>query len=114
VLARSGSRVRIPRAALMLWHYRGDLQQAFSGDDRGAEQLAQWFKTAVQQEPGLCWLEPRESKQVSAPSPRQRKTRPFGVNLIGFAFGQLGIGEDVRMAVAACEAAAIPFKVVNV
>ncbi len=42
------------------------------------------------------------------------RTRPFGVNLYGFAFGELGIGEDVRMAVQACEAAGIPYRVVNV
>lgn len=42
------------------------------------------------------------------------RTRPFGVNLYGFAFGELGIGEDVRMAVQACEAVGIPYRVVNV
>ena len=36
------------------------------------------------------------------------------MNLYGFAFGELGIGEDVRMAVQACEAADIPYRVVNV
>jgi glycosyltransferase involved in cell wall biosynthesis len=40
--------------------------------------------------------------------------KPFGVNLYGFAFGELGIGEDLRMAVACCEAAHIPYHVVNV
>src|SRR5690606_21001953 len=37
----------------------------------------------------------------------------FGVNLIGYAFAELGIGEDVRMAAHACEAAGIPFCVVD-
>ena len=40
--------------------------------------------------------------------------KPFGLNLYGFAFGELGIGEDIRMAVACCQAANIPFHVVNV
>jgi len=40
--------------------------------------------------------------------------RPFGLNLIGFAYGELGIGEDIRMAVAACEAAKIPYQIVNI
>ena len=40
--------------------------------------------------------------------------RPFGVNLYGYAYGELGIGEDLRMAVACCEAANIPYHVVNV
>lgn len=40
--------------------------------------------------------------------------KPFGLNLYGFAYGELGIGEDLRMAVECCEAANIPFHVVNV
>ena len=35
--------------------------------------------------------------------------RPFGVNLIGYVFGQLGIGEDLRMAAHAMFTAGIPF-----
>jgi glycosyltransferase involved in cell wall biosynthesis len=42
------------------------------------------------------------------------KDRTFGVNLIGFAFGELGIGEDLRMAALACEEAGVPFKVLNI
>lgn len=34
--------------------------------------------------------------------------RPFGVNLVGYVFGQLGIGEDVRMAGHAFLAAGVP------
>jgi len=40
--------------------------------------------------------------------------KPFGLNIYGFAYGELGIGEDLRMAVECCEAANIPFHVVNV
>jgi hypothetical protein len=39
--------------------------------------------------------------------------RPWGVNLIGYAYGQLGIGEDVRMAGRALLEANIPFNIVN-
>lgn len=46
-------------------------------------------------------------------NPEIETSRPFGVNLIGFAYGELGIGEDVRMAALACEAAGIPFAVYN-
>lgn len=52
---------------------------------------------------------------LSAPTrPTNKAGKPFGVNLYGFAFGELGIGEDLRMAVACCEAANIPYHVVNV
>ncbi|MGM0695013.1 MAG: glycosyltransferase [Pseudomonadota bacterium] len=40
--------------------------------------------------------------------------KPYGMNLIGYAKGQFGIGEDVRMAARCCQAAGIPFIVYNV
>jgi len=40
--------------------------------------------------------------------------KPFGVNLIGYARGELGIGEDVRMLAAALESAEVPFNIINV
>jgi glycosyltransferase involved in cell wall biosynthesis len=40
--------------------------------------------------------------------------KPFGVNLFGFAYGELGIGEDLRMAVACCEAAGVEYRVINI
>ncbi len=42
------------------------------------------------------------------------KQRPFGVNLIGFAFGELGIGEDIRMAAEEFEEVGIPVSIVNI
>ncbi len=36
-----------------------------------------------------------------------------GVNLIGYAFGELGIGEDVRMAAHALHAAGVPFTIID-
>jgi hypothetical protein len=39
--------------------------------------------------------------------------RPFGVNLIGHAFEVFGIGEDIRMAALALQAAGIPCSVIN-
>lgn len=39
--------------------------------------------------------------------------RPFGVNLIGYAQGQLGIGEDLRCTAAALDTAGIPTAIIN-
>lgn len=50
----------------------------------------------------------------SQPDHEQTSQRPFGVNLIGFAFGELGIGEDIRMAAEECEEAGIPVAIVNI
>ncbi len=43
-----------------------------------------------------------------------REPLGFGVNVIGYAQGQLGIGEDLRMAVQALDAAGVPCSVYNV
>ena len=45
---------------------------------------------------------------------KESASRPFGVNLYGFAYGELGVGEDVRMAAKACEAAGVPYRIVNI
>jgi glycosyltransferase involved in cell wall biosynthesis len=37
----------------------------------------------------------------------------FGVNLVGYAIGELGIGEDVRMLAKALETAGVPFTILN-
>lgn len=50
----------------------------------------------------------------AAPAEVTQGEKPFGLNIYGFAYGELGIGEDLRMAVECCEAANIPFHVVNV
>lgn len=40
--------------------------------------------------------------------------KPFGVNLYGYANGELGIGEDVRMLALSFKAANVPFCIINV
>ena len=39
--------------------------------------------------------------------------RSFGVNVIGYAYGQLGIGEDARMAARSLIAAKVPFSMIS-
>lgn len=48
------------------------------------------------------------------PRPGLRPAAPFGVNLFGYARGEIGIGEDVRMVALALKAHDIPFCIVNV
>jgi len=43
-----------------------------------------------------------------------RPKLPFGVNLYGYAKGELGIGEDLRQAAAALRTQGIPFCIINV
>jgi len=46
--------------------------------------------------------------------PRPSITHPFGVNLYGYARGELGIGEDVRLVATALKANDIPFCIVDI
>ena len=53
------------------------------------------------------------AKPISAVSQPHRSNRPFGVNLIGHAFEMFGIGEDIRMAARALQAADVPCCVIH-
>ena len=111
---RSQPSVTVRRGTLLIWERRRDLQKIF--DLRAADgpaNLARWTENAV--EPALrWWAKPVANTWSAQEILANTRQRPFGLNLIGFAFGELGIGEDVRMAVSACEAAEIPFAVVNI
>lgn len=60
----------------------------------------------------MAELIPNPSKQCS--NTAQSPNFPFGVNLYGYARGELGIGEDVRMMARAFKAANIPFCIINI
>jgi glycosyltransferase involved in cell wall biosynthesis len=107
--------VVLPRIAMIMWLHREDLQLAFDiSTSAGWVEFSKWAESAWLNEPAMMWLESKQSKTELTGISSHASQRPFGINLIGFAFGELGIGEDVRMAVAACEAAAIPFNIVNI
>jgi glycosyltransferase involved in cell wall biosynthesis len=113
LVLQNQTQAAVPRAAYLLWQRHQQLQRAFDlRTDQGIAAFAMWSAEVWSTQAELSWID-----QPSTPAPqkaRLRSDRPFGLNLIGFAFGELGIGEDVRMAVAACEAAGIPFAVVNI
>jgi len=80
--------------------------KAWVQSPEGAAALATQKTTAAK----LPWLAPK-------PAPTQstaQADKPFGLNIYGFAYGELGIGEDLRMAVECCEAVGIAYHVVNV
>ncbi|MFA7280411.1 MAG: glycosyltransferase [Sterolibacterium sp.] len=111
--------VQLPRFGLLVWLLRADLQQTCDVRTlQGFSGLAEWLNTARQNQPRhqIWWIERDGLLSAATNEAGQLNSgpRPFGLNLIGFAFGELGIGEDVRMAVAACEAVGIPFAVVNI
>ena len=102
---------------LLLWRSQPALQQALDlATPAGRIGLKDWFVRRGAEQFGLQALASPAAQEVGAQRPLLDRVggAAFGVNLIGFAFGELGIGEDLRMAAQACAAAGVPFKVLNI
>ena len=114
----------VPRLAVDLWRVRADLQSAFDlsrSADRQA--LTEWFWTSGVTDHEMDWLfnEPAAPNRYAAPirpGEGARRCPPpvrdDGVNLVGFASAEFGLGEDLRMTARALEAAGIAFSVFEV
>ncbi|MEX0738996.1 MAG: glycosyltransferase [Pseudohongiella sp.] len=101
------------RFARFLHEQRLDLQQAFDlQTEQGADGYRHWLTVNAISETILPLLQ--QPPVEPGPSVHSADTAyPFGVNLVGYAFGELGLGEDLRMAAQALEARGIPFTVIN-
>lgn len=114
---------------------RPDVQQAYPLKTHPTEFIAWFYRHAIIEHQLWTWLSDDEQTWLSQqtywqdlsdtdkPALKQTVTRPInsklhniqqdGVNLIGYVYGQLGIGEDLRMAARACKAVNIPFTLFN-
>jgi glycosyltransferase involved in cell wall biosynthesis len=109
---RSGGRP-VSRLLRLAWEMFDGLSRRFDiATAAGQDGLHAWFADTGARECGLVWLIEGTRRPASPARPPRRALRPGGVNLIGFAYGQLGVGEDVRMLASSCEAAGIPFAVI--
>ncbi|CAO3460689.1 hypothetical protein [Azospirillum argentinense] len=112
---------------LALWESEPELRQSLTlTSPAGRERLLRWYQengARLHAEGRLAHDRARRARTPRAPGPSPlpaaapcptKPDEPFGVNLIGFAHGELGIGEDVRMMARACTAAGIPFSVFDV
>ncbi|MGE3433334.1 MAG: glycosyltransferase family 2 protein [Ramlibacter sp.] len=116
----------------LLWQARPDVQQAFALPRQSADYLHWFYRHGVGEHGVWHFLDPAEKAralQQEGPwqaSFKQRalddalrppaipwRQRPWGVNVVGYAFGQLGIGEDARMAATALRAAGVPMCMLN-
>jgi len=118
------SKAAIPRFAMLAYSLSKPTDRPKLETPLGAKQLLDWSASQLSAKGAWHWLLEPSLSPVKLPKifdPTQKsedentkRAKPFGLNLIGFAYGELGIGEDIRMAVAACEAAKIPYKIVNI
>lgn len=103
------------RFGLLVNASRPDISAHFQlADTDSAFLYEQWLISAGMVETSLPLLlrtVPRAWPQTKYPG--ETDQLPSGVNLIGYAFGELGIGEDVRMAAHALQAAGVPFTIID-
>jgi glycosyltransferase involved in cell wall biosynthesis len=93
---------------------RDDLRSAFDlQTEEGQRGIEHWLINHGMRETGLGLLV-NPHKNAWPDADVVRGTHRFGVNLIGYAYGELGIGEDVRMAARSLLAAGVPFTIVNI
>lgn len=105
----------VPIAWAMIWSNDTALQKRFP--DPADPAFAQWAEgDGRKAHPLLERLAAASVKSdVSAPAIRHGVMEMAkGVNLIGYARGQFGIGEDVRQAAFALQAAGVPFSICNI
>ena len=122
----------LSRLQQCVWDARKDVQKAFPLPERRME-FVHWLLTHGVSEHGLWPFLSTQEQQAAArlegpfqaallsravielaqEQPLPVLQRPFGVNLVGYVYGQLGIGEDVRMAARAMLAADVPFTMLD-
>lgn len=119
-----GPEGKLTRAQWIVWNSFSQLQTNFPLPEKMAN-YALWFYTVGVTALKLWSVLSERERQfaLGLPEPWPEKiravipveqpklpfeSRPFGVNLVGYVFGQLGIGEDVRMAGHAFLAAGVP------
>lgn len=116
----------------LIWHARPDVQMVHALPQDTAEYLGWFFCHGVGEHALWPWLTASERRQacmtegpwqaallqqasdamlLDAESPAE--SYPLGVNLVGYVHGQLGIGEDVRMAARALDAVGVPMALIN-
>jgi glycosyltransferase involved in cell wall biosynthesis len=128
----AGPQGRLTGLQHAVWLARPDVQQAHPLPDKLREYVHWFYFHGVGEHAVWPFLSEKEQQLVLAlnspwqavfqehvvddmlhRAPPAVHQRPWGVNLIGYAYGQLGIGEDARMAAKALLAAGVPFTMLN-
>ncbi|MGF6923382.1 glycosyltransferase family 4 protein [Paraburkholderia sp. 40] len=115
--------IGLPRFLLWIRDERPDLQTAFDvSTNAGRRHLVHWWQGSGRNEyralSGLSVSIPNEDSreeenQCAVSISPLNRARPFGINIVGFPQGVLGLGEDARTAARALTTASIPSVLVN-
>ena len=95
---------------------RADLRAIGFDRPENAPAFRRWLLNhGVHEYPGVrdILISLAEQRPTQVTGAQRRPPSPYGVNLVGYAFGELGIGEDVRMAGRALLTTEIPTTLVN-
>lgn len=110
----------ITNTMVAVWEFRPDLQALYDLDTKeGREKFLHWVDShGKMEDPLLVYISKVQAeeipKKVIADEIIERAigtNLKGGINIAGFARGELGIGEDVRMAALSAIAADIPFSI---
>lgn len=123
---KASGHVQVTWLMFFLWRTEAHLQKKFdlkTASDR-IDYIAWFLIEGVARYQLQPWLGTNTQSLLkrylakSSSSVTRAKSKPerdnHGINIIGYALGELGIGEDARMAAMACESAGIPYKVINI
>jgi glycosyltransferase involved in cell wall biosynthesis len=104
----------VPRMAAALWARNEWLQTRFDAHSpAGRAGLAAWYVSQGRRTvplPTPAPVPPPEGHTARG----GRRLDPGGINLVGFARAEFGLGEDVRMMAASLKAVGVPYTVIDV
>lgn len=96
-----------------IYNSREDLRRKFSFPT-GLDAYKHWFKNYIAVETQLIdALRTKQLRTNNTTASDIKQNFPFGANIIGYALGQLGIGEDARMAAQSLLTTNVPVTMVN-
>lgn len=111
--------VPVTNLGMLVWAFREDLHERHDlSTAEGRRRFMGWLYSGG---PGAEALRPllpgtgTVERRVEAAGPPDGAGGPVkrGCNLVGYAYGELGVGEDVRMMAAALQANAVPFSIAD-
>ncbi len=99
----------------MIWSMHPDLKRLYKIDQPGdCRAFIEWFQACAESEYGITPHVPLKSQASNLVAPRISPHGKPGANLIGYPYGEFGMGEQLRLAATACNKAAISISITDV